>query len=159
MEENNSNVSVIQTETKYTPTESEQKLLDVLINPEYRMKSIKELCIIAQISRITYYRAFEKPEFQTLYKSQSRALVDQSIAPVLNTFVREALRGSFQHGKVILEMAGLYSEKSILELTGEVTLSAEDRRARIATAQVKLIEGVRAQYQVLPDPDSPDPDK
>ena len=45
----------------------------------------------------------------------------------------------FQHGDILLE-------------------SAEDRRARIAAAQVKLIEGVKAMYQVLPDPDSPDPE-
>lgn len=132
MEENNSISVVEQNRTEYELTESEKKLMDVLLNPEYRMKSIKEICAIAMIGRTTYYAAFKKPEFQALYKAQSKALVDQSIAPVLNTFVREALRGSFQHGKVILEMAGLYSEKSQLEVTGEIGIvPAEERRARI----------------------------
>jgi hypothetical protein len=157
MEENNKGIMLKQNESIEVFTESEQKLLEVLTNPDYRMKSIKELCLIAQISRATYYRAFEKPEFQALYKAQSRALVDQSIAPVLNTFVREALRGSFQHGKVILEMAGLYSEKSTLELTGEVTLTAEDRRAKILEyLQRPVIEGVKAEYKALPEPDQAD---
>ena len=132
MEENNKSLSLKQNDSIEALTESEQKLLDILINPGYRMKSIKEICLIAQISRATYYRAFEKPEFQAIYKAQSRALVDQSIAPVLNTFVREALRGSFQHGKVILEMAGLYSEKTTVEHTGEISLTASERKARIA---------------------------
>ena len=155
MGENDSTVLVQQNEAISTLTESEQKLLDVLLNPEYRMKSIKDLCLIAQISRATYYRAFEKPEFQALYKQKSRDLVDQSIAPVLNTFVREALRGSFPHGKVILEMAGLYSEKSTLEVTGEVTFTAEERRKRIADLLTKkqLDSAITADYEVLDDTD------
>jgi hypothetical protein len=153
--ENYNSISIAeQNRTEYQFTEAEQKLLDVLLNPDYRMKSIKEICAIAAIGRTTYYAAFKKPEFQALYKAQSRALVDQSIAPVLNTFVREALRGSFQHGKVILEMAGLYSEKSTVEVTGELLLSAEDRRARIAELlQKPVIEGIKAEYKALPEPD------
>ena len=54
-----------------------------------------------------------------LYKRSSQDLVKQSVAPVLNTFIREAQRGSFQHGKVLLEMAGVYSDK--LELAGGVS--------------------------------------
>jgi hypothetical protein len=154
MEENSSIETTQQNAINYIPTESERKLLDVLLSPEHRMKSIKELCLIVGINRATYYRAFEKPEFKALYKSMSRELVDQSIAPVLNTFVREALRGSFQHGKVILEMAGLYSEKSTLELTGEVTLTAEDRRQRIADLlQRPALEGVKVPYSVEPEPE------
>jgi hypothetical protein len=84
----NDNITTLQRVTEYQPTEAEQKLLEVLLSPEHRMKSIKDICIIACISRMAYYRAFEKPEFQALYKSQSKALVDQSVAPVLNTFVR-----------------------------------------------------------------------
>jgi len=38
-------------------------------------------------------------------------IVKQAVAPVLNSFVREALRGSYQHGKLILDMAGLVTEE------------------------------------------------
>lgn len=38
-------------------------------------------------------------------------IVRQAVAPVLNAFVREALRGSFKHGKLILDMAGLVTEE------------------------------------------------
>ena len=135
----NDNMTTLQRVTEYQPTEAEQKLLEVLLSPEHRLKSIKDICIIAGISRMAYYRAFEKPDFQSLYKNQSKALVDQSIAPILNTFVREALRGSFQHGKVILEMAGLYSEKSTIDINAEFSLSMpkEERQARIAELLTK----------------------
>lgn len=149
----NDNMTGLQTLTEYEPTEAEKKLLEVLMSPEHRMKSITDICKVACCSRVLYYNAFKKPEFKALYKSMSRELVDQSIAPVLNTFVREALRGSFQHGKVILEMAGLYSEKSTLEVTGEIALTASERQAKIADLSSKLIEGVKAKYEVVDESD------
>ena len=133
MGENDISIATSQSITEYIPTEGEKRLLDVLLNPEYRTKSITDICKLAACSRFLYYDAFKKPGFQAIYKSQSKALVDQSIAPVLNTFVREALRGSFQHGKVILEMAGLYSEKSTIDVneTFNMNLTVDDRRSRL----------------------------
>ncbi|WP_028560669.1 phBC6A51 family helix-turn-helix protein [Paenibacillus pinihumi] len=101
-------------------TRSEQALLEALLNPENRIKSVTDICKIAKVDRATYYRAFAKPEFVVLYNKRSVDLVKQSVASVLNTFVREAQRGSFQHGKVVLEMAGLYAEKADVKLSGAV---------------------------------------
>lgn len=100
-------------------TDTEEKLLEVMLNPENRMKSITDICNMAKISRMTYYRAFEKPEFTEVYNNKSKDLIKQAVAPVINTFIREAQRGSFQHGKVILEMAGIYAEKQQVEMTGK----------------------------------------
>lgn len=75
------------------------------------MKSITDICKAAKCSRDVYYKAFTKTEFVELYKELSESLVKQSIAPVINAFIREAQRGSFNHGKVLLEMAGLYNKK------------------------------------------------
>lgn len=109
--------------TKYELTEKEKALLEVLINPDYRMKSITDICKIAKCSRSTYYEAFSKPHFVEIYKQQSMDMVKQSVASVLNTFVREAQRGSFQHGKVLLEMAGIYTEKQHLDHGGNININ------------------------------------
>jgi hypothetical protein len=109
----------LQNLTDYKPTEKEKNLLEVLLNPENRMKSITDICKLAKCTRPVYYEAFTKDGFVELYKRSSQDLVKQSVAPVLNTFIREAQRGSFQHGKVLLEMAGVYSDK--LELAGGVS--------------------------------------
>jgi hypothetical protein len=129
MAENNN--TSLQCLTDYQLTDKEKILLEILLNPEHRTKSVTDICKIANCSRPTYYDAMEKPGFMAIYEQKTKDLIKQAVGPVINTFVREALRGSFQHGKVILEMAGLYSEKSTLEVTGEVTLTAEDRRKRI----------------------------
>lgn len=110
-------MSDLQNLTEYKPTEKEKALLEVLINPQNRMKSITDICKLANCSRPVYYEAFSKQGFVEIYNKYSVDLVKQSVASVLNTFVREAQRGSFQHGKVLLEMAGVYTDK--LDLTVE----------------------------------------
>ncbi len=80
------------------------------------MKSITDICKAAKCSRNIYYDAFAKPEFVELYKQYSNDLVKQSVAPVINAFIREAQRGSFNHGKMLLEMAGMYTDKSEVEI-------------------------------------------
>lgn len=100
-----------QKRTDYEPTEKEEILLEVLLNPEHRMKSVTDICKLAKCGRTLYYEAFTKPGFVELYKSKSMDLVRQAVAPVLNSFIREALRGSYQHGKLILDMAGLVTDE------------------------------------------------
>lgn len=107
-------------ENEYKPTKAEQSLLEAKLNPENRMKSVADICKIAKIDRATYYRAFQKPEFVDYYNKRSVDLVKQNVAPIINAFIREGQRGSYQHGKIILEMAGVYTEKSDVKLSGTV---------------------------------------
>ena len=100
-----------QESTKYEPTPCEQRILEVLLNPENRKKTVTEICRIADVDRKTYYNAFKKPEFVELVKEESRRLVQAAILPTIHTFIKETEKGSFQHGKVLLEMADLYREK------------------------------------------------
>lgn len=115
-----------QNSTNYEPTEKEKNLLEVLINPDYRMKSITDICKAAKCTRNIYYNAFEKPGFVEEYNRRSANLVKQSVGSVINTFIREAQRGSFQHGKVLLEMAGLYTENSKVEIAGTMPVQIID---------------------------------
>lgn len=109
----------IQNPTEYQPTKKEQNLLEALLDPANRLKSITEICRVAKCGRQAYYDAFKKPEFVEYYKQESKALASKHIGQVLNAFVKEASRGSFQHGKVLLEMAGLYKETIRKEVTGK----------------------------------------
>lgn len=127
----------VQNLTEYTPTAKEKDLLEVLLNPEHRMKSITDICKIANCSRQTYYESFNKPEFVKIYELKSKELVKQAVAPVINTFIREAQRGSFQHGKVLLEMAGMYAEKTETEISGETTVNNKVDLSGFTTEQLK----------------------
>lgn len=101
--------------TEYKPTPREEKLLEALLDPHNRMKTIADVCRIAECDRATYYRAFDKPGFVDLYSRKSTELAKKYLGQVMNSFVKEATRGSFQHGKVLLEMAGAYNEKQIID--------------------------------------------
>ena len=107
-----------QTGTEKRLTPAEKRLIEALLDPGNRFKSISETCNVAKCSRNAYYRAFNKSHFREEYKRQAAALSERHLGPVMNAFVREATRGSFQHGKVLLEMAGVYAEKSKHELSG-----------------------------------------
>jgi hypothetical protein len=107
-------------ETEYTPTPTEERLIETLLDPANRMKNVTEICNIVDCERVTYYRAFEKPGFVELYTMKSQELAKKYLGQVMSAFVREAVRGSYQHGKILLEMAGAYKEKSQLEHTGEI---------------------------------------
>jgi hypothetical protein len=109
---------VVQNGTKQRLTPTEKRLIEALLEPNNRFKSISEICDTAKCSRNTYYRAFNKPHFREEYKRQAAALSERHLGQVMNAFVREATRGSFQHGRVLLEMAGVYTEKSKHEHSG-----------------------------------------
>lgn len=99
-------------ETKiFTPSATERKLLDVLLNPEHRLKSVTEICELAGTSRKAYYRAFEREDFAEYYREECEELVKRAIGPVVNACVAAACRGSAPHAKMVLGMAGMYSEK------------------------------------------------
>lgn len=102
--------------TIFVPSGTEQKLLDVLLNPENRFKSITEVCELAGTSRKAYYRAFARQDFADYYREECEALVRRSIGPVVNACVREAIAGSASHAKMVLGMAGMYAEKQDLRI-------------------------------------------
>lgn len=127
----------------YEPTVKEAAILEVLLNPEHRMKSITDICKLAGCSRNIYYEAFGKPEFRALYESKVKDLVKQGIGPIINTFYKEALQGNFQHGKVLLEMAGLYNENKKVDLSidGDINIqqfTSEQCRERILELFAKM---------------------
>lgn len=122
---------------EYKPTTAEEKLLQILANPEHIGLKVSEICQLADISRETYYKSFKKPEFVAYHDKLCKDLVKQSLTPVVNAFITEAKRGSFQHGKILLEMGGIYTNKQEVEsintnINNDVSnLSPEERRARI----------------------------
>jgi hypothetical protein len=110
--------------TNYEPTAAERRLLEVLINPENRNKSVTDICQLADISRTTYYEVFNKPEFVALKNKWGKTLVSSKTLAVIHAFQREAIqRGSFQHGKVLLEIDGVYTEKKEIEVNKKLPLS------------------------------------
>jgi len=113
----------LQKATSYIPTACEKKIVDALLDPANRYKTVTDLCKIAGVSRDIYYDCFKKTDFQEYYKYISIMMVKQAVAPMINTFVKEGLRGSYQHGKAILEMADVYHEGGLVQTQGASTIN------------------------------------
>ena len=77
---------------------------------------MEDLCRQAGCDKGIYYRAFRKPEFVALYHRECIEATRKAVGPVINACVREAVRGSYQHAKIVLAMAGLYVERQ--EISG-----------------------------------------
>ena len=106
---------------KYRPTQAEKKLLEVLVNPENVGKSVTELCNLADVSRNTYYKAMKNEEFRDFVTNTTVELVMGKVGDVVNATYKHALgeRGH-QDRKLLLTMAGLYTEKQEIENSGGI---------------------------------------
>lgn len=134
-----------QKRSEYEPTRVERAILEVLLNPKFRLKPVTTICKEVGCSRTTYYTAMDKPEFKAYYKEMCLKFVEASIGPVVNSFVLEAKKGSYNHGKVILDMAGLYSDKKKVEISGETTqniniMSEEEKEKRFEELKKRLVD-------------------
>ncbi len=97
---------------KYRPTPKEQDLLEIMINPENYECTPSKLMELASVNPNCYYDAIKKKGFIELLKEKSFNLVDSSIPLVVNAFVSHAKKGSYQHGKTLLEMGNMIEDPS-----------------------------------------------
>lgn len=115
-------------------TGAEFRLLTVLASPENRMKTVTEICQLADIHRDTYYNAFKRPHFIEANNQLAIALVRQAATPLVHAGLNAAMQGSYQHWKVLMEMAQLYDPKRLsleTDETGEVTIRFADPHKRL----------------------------
>ena len=73
------------------------------------------------VNRRTLYRwkqgqnGFTRDEFWEAVTARARELLTEALSDVYESLKAEALKGSYQHTRLILEMAGEYTEKKIVE--------------------------------------------
>ena len=105
----------------YTMTAAGKKLFQVLIDPQHLGKNVDELCQIADVSRDTYYRLMKDDRFTQEVTNTSKQLVMAKIGDVINATYENAIgeRGH-QDRKMLLTMAGLYTDKQEIDSKGEL---------------------------------------
>lgn len=92
-------------------TNVRENLMFIMLDPVNRLKTVTDICKLAKISRTAYYKAVNDKAFMERYKEESRQLVQHALGPVVNSMVHQAQMGNTQAIRIVLEMAGLYSEK------------------------------------------------
>lgn len=106
---------------KWSLTPARERLLETLVNPEHLGKNVTELCNLAAISRNSYYKFMDEPEFVEMINKTSLDMVKTKIGDVVNATYKYALgEKGHQDRKLLLTMAGLYADKSEVENTGDL---------------------------------------
>ena len=102
----------------YIPTPAEQKLLDVLFNPEHFGKNIRKLCSEAGVVHTVYYDAMKKPEFVRYYNDMFKELLKGKVGDIIAAAYKFATTEAkcHQDRKMLLEMAGEYREEKDINL-------------------------------------------
>lgn len=62
----------------------------------------------------------KSPEFRQLFIEAMRDGIVAETPAILHSFVNAAKEGSFQHGKLMLELAGVHQEKQCIDLNARV---------------------------------------
>lgn len=107
----------------FIPTDTEQKLLDVLLDPFHRLASVTKQCELAGVHRKSYYRAFENPQFVDYYRNMITNVIKAQGGQLVNIAIREARKGSYQHWKALMEMGGFYNEKGKDDVNANLAIS------------------------------------
>ncbi len=89
----------------------ETKLLKAVVAPAGRRLSIEELAETVSCKPDTIYqRLTDNPDFRELFKEALTGSLTGEVPEILNAFSDQAKSGSFKHGKLILEITGVYKE-------------------------------------------------
>ncbi|MEO1768281.1 phBC6A51 family helix-turn-helix protein [Candidatus Enterococcus ferrettii] len=132
---------------KYRPTAAEKKLLEVLINPEYVGDSITSICKAANVSRKKYYDAMGKEAFVNLVNETTMDLIKGKASDVLNATYKYALKEKgHQDRKLILTIAGIYTDKQEIEHSGGI-----DVRKQYEEMSDEDLEALVKRYEKIND--------
>lgn len=101
-------------------TAAEGRVLDVMLQPESRRKTVSELCDSAGVSRSHYHRLMARPEFREKVVKLSTQMATDQLGPVFEALQTSALiLGKEGHAdrKLLLEMLGAHqpSRRQIIE--------------------------------------------
>ena len=124
----------------------QERLLTVMINPENVFKTVTEVCKLADISRTSYYKIMAKPKFVKRLEQEGYNIVKSALLPVVNTFKKEAINGSYKHGEAILKMGGMLEDKTRIEHSGkminDVNVTGQIDMKQLTDEEVKLLEAI-----------------
>lgn len=132
--------------------ETKKRLLVVSYDPEHALKSVTDRCVIAGVSRRSYYRAIHDPDYLEASKEMSR-LAFEAMQPEMiaryTALARSSEPGSGKAIERILEQGDHLKDKAGISIN--LTLSAEQVKEVNNTRLQNQAEGLRMMGITPPD--------
>ncbi len=116
-------------------TAPEKKILKAALKCGEQKLTLKGLAEESGVKPAVLCEKLKSPEFRALFIETMKSSITAETPAILHIFTQAAKEGSFQHGKLILEMTGVHSDKQKIELGGKVEFtespfkSDEERQA------------------------------
>lgn len=88
-------------------SDSQQRLLSVLMIPENQKKGITDICKLANIHPDVYYKSFQDPDFLEAYRKFVKIPIWEATADILERMIVKAKEGSYKHAELLLKMLEL----------------------------------------------------
>jgi len=104
-------------------TDLEKKVLKIVSSEAGRRLTVEELADRVGCQASTVYKRLQNKEFRDLFMEAMRNSIAASVPEVMNAFIDRAKTGSFKHGKLILEVSGIYEETK--NIKADVGMSEE----------------------------------
>ena len=118
---------------EYEPTAAEKRILEVALNPESFSMNIEERCKAAKTSKVTWYKAMGKQPFTDLLNSLTMDMLKGKVSNIVNATYKFATTDSkcASDRKVLLTMAGLYTDKQQLDnnISGALEIKLDNELA------------------------------
>lgn len=103
-----------------TLTSKEKKILEEAMKCGEQKLTITAIAKRVGVKPDYVVKCLKKPEFRQLFvESMQDGIVSEAPA-ILHSFVNAAKEGSFQHGKLILELAGIHQDNQRIDLNAKV---------------------------------------
>lgn len=123
---------------EYSLTAPEQRLMEILLDPQSIGLSVTKICERADISRQAYYQIIKRDEFKQALNRTIIDLLGERIAGVLNASIKVALKDDprgFNDRKMLLQMAGLLNSEDAgtkvnVNIIGQ-NMTSEQRKERL----------------------------
>lgn len=125
-------------------------VLEVMLNPEYRGKSIEEKAQLAGCSKSMYDKTSRRPDLIAIQADVAKEMLKADIAPLLQATMNYAINNvtAHQDRRMLLELMGIYKQEKDINVN-QKSLSIE---MQIASAPQEELKKALAQY-VNSDPE------
>lgn len=123
----------------------QRNILKVATEAGHRRMTPHDLAEQAGCSVSFLCEQLQDRQFRAMFNEAMQGAVAVEVPEILNTFAQKAKDGSFKHGKLILEVAGAYSEKSEVNINANIThespFGTEEERKAFLEASIARIRG------------------
>lgn len=138
----------MKTEVELSPPE--KKMLQTALNSGGHRVTLEVLAKESGRSINYVYQKLQEPTFKELFMEALRGSLLAEVPEIMGAFVMKAKEGSFSHGKLLLEIAGIYNNESNINIKAQI----EAKQAPMLNESEKaaFVRATLAEYL----PDSPE---